>query len=226
MDDAPKVRFTAPRAILCEGASDRSFFRHLIRERNLPTFDIFCPGLPYTEDGAVEGYDDMLTLFATGDGFENVRGLLVQGDNDEDPQAKFAKVAEKVGGAEGYVSPERPLEVVRSPGRPALVVMMMPWVGILGALETLCLESACEAHPEARDCVDGHVECVDISSWDLVKQHKMRLRCMIASICKSDPYTSLVYAWSRAENLIPLGHRCFDQIANFLNDFDRFIAEG
>ena len=226
IDDHPKVRFRHPRVILCEGEGDRSFFKHLIEERGLPPFDIFCPGRPYTEDGAVEGYDDMLTLFTTGHGFRDVTGILVQGDNDEQPQNKFTDIRNKIGAAEGYAPPAQPLEVVRNNGRPALVVMMFPWVGELGALETLCLRSAEDTHPRIRACVEAHVRCVDVSEWDLVKQHKMRLRCMMASICKTDPNTSLVYAWSRRPiEMIPLSHSCFNQIADFLLNFDHYVTE-
>jgi hypothetical protein len=180
---------------------------------------------PYTEDGAIQGYDDMLNTFTTGDGFRDVTGILVQGDNDEQPEEKFTKIREKIEAAEGYIAPPRPLDVVKHEGRPPLVVVMFPWVGKLGALETLCLESAGDAHPRVRDCVEAHFRCVDASGWDLVKQHKMRLRCMIASICRTDPYTSLVHAWSRTVELIPLNHACFNQIADFLRNFDRYIAE-
>jgi hypothetical protein len=58
-----------------------------------------------------------------------------------------------------------------------------------------------------------------------VKQHKMRLRCLIASVCKTDPYTSLQHAWSRRERLIPLEHDCFTRVADFLESFDGFVAE-
>lgn len=224
-DDHPKLRFEYPRTILCEGEGDRSFFRHLIESRGLPRFDVFCPGKPYTEDGAVEGYDDMLTLFATGDGFRDVTGILVQGDNDEHPGKKFNDIRNKIGAAEGYTPPAQPLEVVRNNTRPPLLVMMLPWVGEHGALETLCLRSAEDAHPKIRDCVEAHVRCVDVSEWDLVKQHKMRLRCMMTSICKTDPYTSLVHAWSRSVEMIPLNHSCFNQIADFLQNFDKYITE-
>jgi len=223
-DDHPRIRFKHPRAILCEGEGDRSFFRHLIDDRGLPPFDIFCPGKPSTEDGAVEGYDDMLTLFITGDGFHDLTGIIVQGDNDERPQNKFADICDKIAAAEGYTPPNQPLEVVRNNGRPPLVVMMFPWVGEPGALETLCLRSAEDAHPQIKDCVEAHVRCVDVSEWDLVKQHKMRLRCMITSICRSDPYTSLVHAWSRSVELIPLNHACFNRVAEFLRSFDQYIA--
>lgn len=222
-ENLPKIEFNHPRAILCEGEGDRSFFRHLITKRGLPPFDIFCPGKPHTEDGGVEGYDDMLTIFPTGKGFENVRGILIQGDNDDDPDERFGKIRAKIEAAEGYIPPERPLAGIKQRSHLSLVVVMLPWVEELGALETLCLKSAEDKHPSVKECVDAHIRCIDISKWDLVKQHKMRLRCMMASICKTDPYTSLVHAWSRSVEMIPLGHACFDRISDFLEHFDNFI---
>jgi hypothetical protein len=218
------IKFATSRVILCEGEGDCSFFRHLIAKRALPAFDIFCPRKPYTEDGAVQGYDDMLRVFTTGQGFSDLIGILVQGDNDHNPSIKFQNIADKIAGAEGYVAPHAALEVARAANRPPVVVMMMPWVNEPGCLETLCLPSAESAFPEIKKCVDKQFECATISAWDIAKQHKMRLRCMIASTCKTDPYTSLVHAWSRTENLIPLDHSCFQRIADFLANFDNYVA--
>jgi hypothetical protein len=217
------IKFATRRVILCEGEGDCSFFRHLIAKRNLPAFDIFCPRRPYTEDGAVQGYDDMLTVFTAGQGFSDLIGILVQGDNDHDAAIKFQAIAGKIAEAEGYVAPHNPLEVARAVNRPPVVVMMMPWVNEPGCLETLCLPSAEAAFPEVKKCVDKQYECANISTWDIAKQHKMRLR-MIASTCKTDPYTSLVHAWSRTENLIPLDHACFQRIVDFLANFDTYIT--
>ncbi len=224
MDErTPTIRFTSSRAILCEGEGDRSFFRHLIQSRHLPEFDIFCPGKPYTEGGAVEGYDDMLTVFTTGDGFQNLAGILIQGDNDDDPGARFTRIQEKVRNADGYAVPNAPLQVAKVEGRPALVVMMFPWTDEIGSLETLCLPSAEGAHPEIKKCVDEHINCINTADWPIQKQHKLRLRCMIASVCRTDPYTSLVHAWSRPENLIPLNDSCFDRLSDFLRKFDNVV---
>lgn len=220
-----KIAFKSSRIILCEGEQDKAFFTHLVESRHLPQFDVFCPSRPYTDDGAVEGYDDMLTAFTTGDGFQNITGILVQGDNDDKPQQRFNRIAKKIAAAEGYIRPQNRLQVVRADNRPPLIVMMFPWEEELGALETLCLISAEAANPTIKQCMDIYFDCARIGTWSLVKQHKMRLRCMIASICKTDPYTSLVHAWSRAESLIPLDHQCFRQIADFLQNFDQFILE-
>src|SRR5438093_319765 len=112
------MQFTHPRVILCEGQGDGSFFRHLIDHRNLPQFDIFWPSEPSTTHGAVQGYADMLTAFTAGNGFSNLSGILIQGDNNDNPQAKFQQIQEKIATAEGYVSPNAPFVVARANERP------------------------------------------------------------------------------------------------------------
>lgn len=212
-----------PRLILCEGEGDASFLNHLIKERNLPGFDIFFPSNPYTETGGVNGFKEMLESFSLFHGFRTLKGMLVISDNDDNPANAFRSVSEQISSAEGYKAPGQPLEVIRTDSVPPIVVVMLPWKDQPGNLETLCLVSSYDSYPPIRGCLDEYVTCTGVDKWGLTKQSKMKMRCMLSSTCKSDPNTSLVYAWSRSENLIPLNHRCFDQIADFLRRFDDYI---
>ena len=214
-----------PRLILCEGQGDASFIRHLIKERNLPPFDILYPAQPYTETGGVNGFREMLEALSLFHGFRTLKGILVLSDNDDNPANAFRSVSEQISSAEGYKAPSQPLEVVRTGSVLPLVVVMLPWKDLPGNLEQLCLISSCESYPAIRACLDEYVTCTDVNKWGPTKQSKMKMRCMLSSTCNSDPNTSLVYAWSRVENLIPLNHGCFDQIADFLRRFDNYILQ-
>jgi hypothetical protein len=212
------------RLILCEGQADASFIKHLIEERKLPGFDVFFPREPYTETGGVRGFKEMLEAFSIFHGFGTLRGMLIVSDNDDNPVNAFRSVSEAISSAEGYKAPNQPLEVVRTNAVPPLVVVMLPWKDQPGNLETLCLTSSYESYPTIRACLDQYVTCTGVNRWGLTKQSKMRMRCMLSSTCSNDPNTSLVHAWSRPEDLIPLNHPCFDQLAEFLQTFDDYIT--
>jgi len=214
-----------PRLILCEGLADASFIRNLIKERNLPPFDIHCPAEPYTTTGGVNGFKEMLEAFSLFQGFRTLKGILILSDNDDNPANAFCSVSKQISSAEGYKAPSQPLAVVRTDSVPPLVVVMLPWRDQPGNIEQLCLISSYESYPNIKACLDEYVTCTGVNLWGLTKQLKMKMRCMLSSTCSSDPNTSLVYAWSRGENLIPLNHGCFDQIADFLRKFDDYIVQ-
>jgi hypothetical protein len=167
----------------------------------------------------------MLEAFSLFHGFRTLKGILILSDNDDSPANAFRSVSEQISSAEGYKAPSQPLEVVRTDSVPPLVVVMLPWKDQPGNLETLCLISSCDSHRTIRACLDEYVTCTGANTWGLAKQSKMKMRCFLSSTCNSDPNTSLVYAWSRGENPIPLNHRCFDQVADFLREFDNYILQ-
>lgn len=223
-DNNGSIKINGTRLILCEGKQDASFLKHLIEKRNLPQFDIFHPSKPHTETVGRNGFKEMLEALSAAFGFSSLKGMIIFSDNDDNPQGSFRETSRIISSAEGYNAPNTPLEVVKTLGMPPLVVVTLPWINQPGALETLCLTSSYEEHPTIGDCLDKFVLCTGVDSWGLTKQLKMKMRCMLASACRSKPDTSLVWAWSQRENLIPLDHQCFDQIADFLMNFDSYIA--
>ena len=213
-----------PRLILCEGQGDQSFFRHLILERLLPSFDVYYPSLPHTFSGGRQAFGQMLQALSAVRGFNELKGILVVSDNDENPSRSFQEVAQQISAAEGFARPASPLTIARTNHIPPLVVLMIPWTAQPGTLETLCLISASAERPALRDCLNTYADCTDAIDWPISKRDKMRLRCMLSASCPTDPNTSLVHTWSAGrERLIPLEHECFNQIANFLAGFDTFI---
>jgi len=216
--------FTERRLILCEGEQDRAFFRHLIADRSLPPFHIVFPTRPHATIGGRGAFGQMLSALRLVRGFDDLTGIVVVSDNDEDPEAAFRATVEQITSAHGYSAPREPLVVVRNPGSPPLLVMALPWIGRPGTLETLCLEAAYAQHPGIGVCLDRYVDCAGVAAWSLTKRLKMQMRSILTASCRSDPNTSLVYAWSRPEALIPLGHPCFNQVAEFLAGFDEYVA--
>ncbi|MGA2481739.1 MAG: DUF3226 domain-containing protein [Candidatus Acidiferrales bacterium] len=157
-------------------------------------------------------------------GFAAVKGVLVVGDNDADPAASFQHIQSQIQAAGGFGIPASPLEVARSQDKPPIVVMMLPWTSLPGNLETLCLDAMYAAHNHLKDCIDDYCTCTRTSDWDLAKQSKMRMRCLMSSICQSDPDVPLTGAWSHRETIVSLEHRAFDGVSDLLNRFDSQIA--
>jgi Protein of unknown function (DUF3226) len=208
--------------ILCEGEGDKAFFRHLIEHRKLPLFAIITPNPP--EPGGRPGYQARLrSLRVESRQFENVRGVLVVSDNDDSLVKSFNEVVGHIDQAEGYGVPQKPLQIVqpRQADHPLLAVMMIPWTKTTGNLESLCLISMYHHYPEVKKCLEAFCHCLKLKAWRKGQLSKMKFRAMVAAICKSDPNTGLQYAWSRKEKLVPLEHKCFDRIANFLKKFSR-----
>lgn len=214
-----------PRVIVCEGKGDESFFKHLIKERELPEFFVTCP-IEGVEPGGNQGFGDRLRSLRT-EGTKKVVGLLVVSDNDDNPTSSFNRVREQIASAGGYGVPDEPLVVAKGHSTdPPIVVMMVPWAGRTGQLETLCLEAMSDRWPDITRCVHELSQCTGAADWESQgKREKMRLRAMLASLCRTDPNISLQFAWSKTpSDMIPLNHSAFDQIANFLWDFDQVVA--
>jgi hypothetical protein len=99
---------------------------------------------------------------------------------------------------------------------------MLPWDNELGCLETLCLQAVNKKYEKEMQCVIKQSECVGINDWPPQKQSKMILRCLLSSVCKSEPNTPLTRAWStdsgRPGDIFPLDHPAFNPIAEFLLD--------
>jgi len=219
------ITITHPRVIICEGPSDQKFLENLIESKSILQFDIL-------HSSGKSGYERTLSALTVAPGFVGVRGILIVGDNDDDPAAAFRSIREQIESvnrvaeiqrAGGYGVPDRPQEVARSEAFPPVVLLMLPWTGQSGCLETLLLEAVYDASPDLKKCVDAYSRCTKTDVWGVVEQSKMRLQALISAICKSDPNTPPAWAWDRHETIIPLDRNCFDPIAAFLRDFDRLV---
>jgi hypothetical protein len=109
-------------------------------------------------------------------------------------------------------------------GYPPVVVMMLPWEGEIGQLETICLISMRDKFPNLAACEDQFSACTGTDKWKRNKLEKMKMRAMLTTACEEDPNTSLTHAWSRKNELIPLDHACFNRIADFLAQFPAMVS--
>jgi hypothetical protein len=213
---------------------DAEFFTHLIRDRRLPDFRVTSAGYVARAPSGREGVGYLtpaLDALPAIPNFQSLKGILIAADNDSDPSATFADVQRAIRATADmspgvrYEAPQNPLSKAGS--NPAIVIMMVPWIAIPGALESLCLRSAIAKRPQLSQPVDDFAQACGVNAnngWPIVKEQKMRLRALISAAHRDNPYISPAWVWREGTDLVPLSDGSFDQIANFLAGFAALLA--
>jgi len=173
----------------------------------------------------VDGFGTVLDGLRTYPGFfDNVKSILLVADNDEDPAISFEKVCTQILKAPGYGVPGQPMEPCKSQDSlPQITVLMIPWEGKSGCLETLCLPAMRDRLPSIKKCFDEYATCarVELSSCAQYRLDKLELRILLSTHHWKNPLLSLASAWDpKIDNPIPLDHNGFENIKQFLTDFE------
>lgn len=215
----PYGPFHLPRLVLCEGRRDEAFFHALTEARGLPEFHVTSPSEEH--GGGKSGFLRALKGMAIATGFERITDIVLAADNDEDPDTSFREVIDYLKAEPNLGSPARAIAIptqpnVRADGEISTTALMLPWIGIPGSLDSLCLEASSRAHPTQSRCVDIYAGCVGANSWPASKQAKMKLRSLFAGTHRRNPDIGFGNVWRDRPNLVPLEDPCFDQLADFL----------
>ena len=219
--------FDRPWLILCEGISDKRFFNHLIEAHDIGNgrYDVYFPRNENDQTGGRTKVGAWLSLMMkTSETFqENVKAVLIISDNDDDPDLSFREIQASLRAAGGFGVPERERTVVQQPGYPAILIFMIP-PGEPGNLETLCLPAAYSKWP-FKEALDVYVRATPASDWGLGKQSKMRMQALLAAICKKQPDTTFTWHWQQPkEYRVPVSDPCFNDVVDFLNQFEALLA--
>lgn len=224
---------TQKHLLLCEGAHDWQFFEALIRDRNLPPFEVTSCGNvaagPSQKRDGIEWLTKALDALPALPTFPRPEAILVVADNDSDPKAAFKKVQDLIA-ATGEIAPGRryavpPVELTREGSNPVMVIMMLPWTNISGALDSLLYISAARKRPTVANCVDEFAKCTKADVWPITKTAKMKLRSLISAAYHQDSYLQPAWVWREKTDLVPIGDPVFDQIEAFLRNFPTFCLE-
>ncbi len=220
--------FSKPWFLLCEGQADKRFLDSLLQQRGLEgEFRIEHPQREEDGAGGRGKFGAKLNGLLANESFlQSVKGILVVSDNDDDPNASFADVQQQLRQVEGIEVPHAPRVVVRNRGLPAVSVLMIPFDGSPGNLESVCLPSAYEkwANHSLQQKVDAFVSDLPVASWSGNKQAKARMHTIIAATCEPKPDASFSLYWTVKEDFrIPVSHASFDGIAEFIADFPRLV---
>jgi hypothetical protein len=126
--------------LLCEGGGDDAFFRHLLAARSIPGFSIVFPR-PDLDPGGVSGYASRLRALKLEPGFASVKGVLIIGDNDGDPQSSFGNLRKQVEYAGDFSVP------VMDPKSWTQKWPFLRWSAALKMKESQCHERVRVTHP-------------------------------------------------------------------------------
>src|ERR1700739_1076697 len=127
---------------------DVQCFEYLRQGRSLPPFQATSAG---NIAGAPAGRDGIDYLTRALDaipgipGFLQLEKILLIADNDGSPQNAFGRIQQQINATaifqnRRYVAPVQ--EQVAAGNAPSITILMLPWSGQIGALDTLCLTAA------------------------------------------------------------------------------------
>ena len=207
---SPEKR-TELRLIICEGHSDKNVIAALMKEHNLGGIQIHI----------AKGRDNF-TDALRGARTQGYKAVLVVSDNDDDSAAAFTTVRDHIVDA-GFSPPDTPRQTVAATAEnPSLAVLMIPWDGISGAIETLCLPAVEKLFADKVACLDAFCECTKVDQyWGVTKRSEMRVECLLACTQQSEPKIGLGHFVSRNACPLAFGHDCFANVSAFLAEFSK-----
>jgi hypothetical protein len=216
---------TGPYLIVCEGKGDETFLRHLIEARRLIGFQYAYPEPRKDIDGnriggsfGKDGFDDLLGGLTIRDReLLNLRMIVLVTDSNGNPADAFRFAQRKIREAQGYGVPTQLLRPAQVGKTPPILVLTLPWINEVGNLETLVLKAVPDNFPEVWRCLENYYHCTAApETWDIGKQSKMKMQCVISAVCQDDPTCAMSNLWSKREFLPLLQHECFNQLIEFL----------
>jgi len=170
--------------IYVEGNDERNLFEQLIQEEQVE--DDFEVRVYRGEDRLNA---DLPALVDT-DGFDQLEGLIITQDADEDPQATSDSIRNVLDECRLPV-PEEPFDIEE--GHPSIAYFVFPDGEREGSLETLCIESVVDDKEDVFSCVDQFLSCLQDTENGLPgDQLKARAHSYIVST--STPHSSVGYA--------------------------------
>jgi hypothetical protein len=101
--------------------------------------------------------------------------------------------------------------------------MMVPWTGVPGSLDTMCLTAAVNQVPTLGEQVEAFALAAGVNQWSVTKRGKMKLRSFISANYMTNPYIPPAWVWREGTSLVPLSDPVFNQVASFLADFATLV---
>lgn len=218
--------FHGKRLIFCEGVEDAGFLRNLRNERELGEFDIRV----VQDFGGVSGNTGFSTAIknsVTVPGFASFQHLVLVADCDEHQGKSFKSLCSQLRDANKDINVGGRFSIPKGPGiassgYPRVTILLLPWLGGKGALETLLWEAmkSMPSFSKTIECVEDLCRCTGIGQgrhkWNQAKLDKARVHSALAVSNKHNPALGLSKLWKRAPHLIPVQNSVFDGIANAL----------
>jgi hypothetical protein len=197
-----------PRLIVCEGNSDEAIIQALLRVHGIDGVQV--------EYAGGSGNFSVLLRAARGKKFNRV--LLIS-DGDENPEASFQLVRQKIVEA-GYTAPENRRQPIEPEGKnPGVEILMLPWDQEKGCTETVCLPAFAELYPNQFECLEAYSACTGADGWHVSQVSEMKVHCLLGCTQLPNPRVGLKIFASRTECPLNFNHDCFGQLVEHLRLF-------
>ena len=237
------TKIEQPYLVICEAQADKNTFLALINHNTMP--NIFQFDYPLNDEdghgGGKGGFWHVLLALPLITGAEDLRGIILLQDTDDSPMVAFKElrnqlrrvnkeqagsVADIATKPNDFLTPFIGGFLIISNKKIPILFASVPF-GKPGCLETLILPSVEKAYPEYKNCLDRYETCCNIDNWPVTKQHKMRLACLIATICQKDPTCSVSNMWSTKHKFRELltDQESFGEIIDFFKNIEQMCLK-
>lgn len=180
----------------------------------------------------VDGFGEILEGLHAAKGLDQRRLVLVIADNDGDPRKRFGQVCTQIKNAGRYGVPTKPRNVVPPIADvdigviPDIAVLMLPWDGEHGCLESILYASGSDKNPKLAACVEKFASCAKITTWDAQRIAKFKARCMLSATARVNPEIPLGQAWrGDSGQPFPVTFSGFGKIVRYLKRISQMFTE-
>jgi hypothetical protein len=208
--------------IVGEGKGDAAFLRYLCEVRGIDTTQF-----QIEEAGGSGNFESYIRGLPFRPNFDRARGLLIVGDNDDNPEVNHGEIKKHLKKAKLPYHNQSLQAARHNRDGLAVAVVMLPYTNAAGpsrgSLDTLILRAVASRHQATEACIDAFRACIQ-GARTPNQEDKFRLRCFFAALSLDDPNVSLQYAVSPSRNLVDLNHECFDELSAFLRGFPQMCV--
>jgi len=208
--------------VVAEGNGDKQFIENLCAVRGIGGFQI-------EEARGNAKFETHLKGLRDRTGFDNLRLLVVIGDNDDTPGDRFNHIRKSLKAA-ALPQPNDPFTPVKRDNL-TVIIIMLPYTYAAasrtvakGCLDTVLLPYIENRHGAVLPCVETYHTCVGKADRTKNQNDKFRLRCFIAALFREDPNLALSWVTSPGKNLIDLNDQYFTEFAQYLMELQGFTA--
>lgn len=230
MQEKKPTKIELPYLALCEGSADKATFERLIKANGLAenTFQFEHPAEFTAGSGKDAFYNVLLGLPLRLSEKENFKGIILLRDTDDNHEKALRELKKQVERANKNTDPEFIFTAPNSFLTPSIggtypiLFASIPF-DKPGCLETLILPAVEKAFIKQAACINTYIQCCgNICDWSKTKQDKMRLACLVATICEKDPTITISSMWSKKEfEDLLTDQDCFGELISFFKNIEK-----
>lgn len=232
----------APTVILTEGLADDILISNLIEASGLDKNKFSIPTFDQSKIGGTSNFwRKIRSIRSRVDPYilRESKAIILIADNDHNPEGQFKEIQAQITEANKGEKPDDLFGIPKKPREgaqqsislPPLFILMLPWDGETGCLETICIQSANKPkYKHELDCVEQFAGSIGTEKWvepskglhDIARSSKFRVKSLLNCIC-TDPYTPFHSAWNPKKSpmdIFVLKDNAWTRIVEFFKTFE------